>query len=58
VFAFHLVCTRCGGPLRPVAVVTERDAAARVLRHLDLATTPTPLAPARAPPGDDPAFTS
>jgi hypothetical protein len=58
VFAFQLVCARCGGPLRPIAVVTERDAAARVLRHLDLATAPPPLAPARAPPGEDPAFTS
>jgi hypothetical protein len=33
--------------------------AARVLRHLDLATAPPALAPARAPPrDDDPAFTS
>jgi hypothetical protein len=58
VFAFQLLCTRCGGPLRPIAVVTERDAAARVLRHLDLATAPPPLAPARAPPGEESAFTS
>jgi hypothetical protein len=57
VFAFDLICTRCGGRLRPIAVVTEREAAARVLRHLDLATAPPTLAPARATPGDDPALT-
>jgi hypothetical protein len=59
VFVFDLLCARCGGPLRPVAVGIERQAAARVLRHLDLATAPPALAPARAPPrDDDPAVTS
>jgi hypothetical protein len=58
VFAFDLICTRCGGPLRPIAVLTERESAARVLRHLELATQAPVLAPARAPPGDPSRFTS
>jgi hypothetical protein len=56
--AFDPICARGGGALRPIAVVTEREAAARVLRHLDLATAPPAFTPARAPPGDHAAFTS
>jgi hypothetical protein len=58
VFAFDRICTRCGGPLRPIAVVTERESAARGLRHLELATAAPVLAPARAPPGEDSNVTS
>jgi hypothetical protein len=58
VFAFDLIRARCGGPLRLVAGGIEQQAAARVLRHLDLSTAPPALAPVRAPPrDDDPAFT-
>jgi hypothetical protein len=53
VLAFDLICAGCGGPLRPVAAVIERDSAARVLPHLDLAIVP----PACAPLGEEPALT-
>jgi hypothetical protein len=53
VFAVELICPQRGGRLSPVAVVIEREAAARVLRHLDLSEEPPKLASARAPPGDD-----
>jgi hypothetical protein len=45
-----LACRRCGGRLRPVALIQQPEVIQRILRHLGLPTeTPSPL-PARAPP--------
>ena len=45
-----LACTRCGGRLRVVAVVTSAAVISKILTHLHLSTSPPPLSPARAPP--------
>jgi hypothetical protein len=45
-----LTCPRCGGRLRPFALIEEAAVISRILRHLGLPTeTPVPR-PARAPP--------
>ncbi len=45
-----LVCPRCGGRLRLIALIEEAAVIDRILRHLGLPTqTPAPRA-ARAPP--------
>jgi hypothetical protein len=51
-----LECPRCHGRLRVVAVITERDAARRILAHLGMPTEPPPIARARDPTDwdDDP----
>ncbi len=43
-------CHRCGGRMRLLALVTERNNIARFLRHLGEPTEPPPRAPARDPP--------
>ena len=45
-----LVCPRCNGPMRLIAVLTDPKIVAGILRHLDLPDTPPGVAPARAPP--------
>ena len=45
-----LVCPRCDGPMRLIAVLTEPKEVARMLRHLGLPTDPPTTASARAPP--------
>jgi hypothetical protein len=47
-------CPRCGDPLRVLAFLTEPDVTARILDHLGLPAAVPPIAPARAPPADDP----
>ena len=44
------VCSRCGGPMRLLALVHDPAAIARYMRHLREPTEPPPLAPARGPP--------
>jgi len=44
-----LACTKCGGRLRVLAVITEREAARRILEHLGQPTDAPPLARARDP---------
>ena len=44
-----LECPKCHGRLRVVAVITEREAARRILAHLGLPTEPPPVARARDP---------
>ncbi len=44
-----LVCPRCEGPMRLIAVLTDREIVGGILRHLGLPDT-LPVAPARAPP--------
>jgi hypothetical protein len=44
-----LVCDRCGGPMRILAVLPEGDATGAILEHLGLPTEP-PSPRAHAPP--------
>jgi hypothetical protein len=50
VFAFDLErCPACGrGTLRIIAAITHAEVLRKILRHLQLATDPPPIAPARA----------
>jgi hypothetical protein len=43
-----LTCTRCGSPMRILAVITEPEEVKKILRHL--------VKVGRAPPGLDPNF--
>jgi hypothetical protein len=50
-FAFDvLACPRCGGRLRPVALIQQASVVQRILRHLGLPTEVPEPRPARAPP--------
>ena len=43
--AYHLdvlVCPRCSGPMRMVAVITDERVAGKILRHLGLPTRSPP----------------
>jgi hypothetical protein len=44
-----LACAKCGGRLRVLAVITEREPVRRILAHLGLDTEAPPLARARDP---------
>jgi len=48
-----LECPKCHGRLRVMAVITERDAARRILAHLGLPTEAPPIARARDPSEDN-----
>jgi hypothetical protein len=47
-----MACAKCGGRLRVLAVITEREPVRRILAHLDLPTEAAPLAHARDPTDD------
>jgi hypothetical protein len=47
---FPLVCPKCGGEMRIIAVITEALAVRDILAHLGETTLPPRLAPARDPP--------
>ena len=47
-----MACAKCGGPLRMLAVITEREPVRRILAHLGLSTEVPPLARARDPTDD------
>jgi hypothetical protein len=47
-----LSCAKCGGRLRVLAVIIEREPVRRILAHLGLPTEATPLARARDPTDD------
>jgi hypothetical protein len=47
-----MACAKCGGRLRVVAVITEREPVQRILEHLGLPTEVTPPARARDPTDD------
>jgi hypothetical protein len=47
---FPLVCARCGGEMRIIAVITDAGAVREILSHLGKATSPPRLMKARAPP--------
>jgi hypothetical protein len=51
IFAIDILeCARCGGRMRVLCIITDRDVAAMILDHLDLPTTPPVALPARGPP--------
>ena len=45
-----LICPRCQGKMRLVAMVKEGKALEKILTHIGIDPTPPKLAPARAPP--------
>jgi hypothetical protein len=45
-----LQCLRCGGPMRIIAFILEREAIDRILRHIGEETEPPRVLPARGPP--------
>ena len=45
-----LLCPRCQGRMRLVAVIKDHGVAAKILRHLGLPTDVVDAAPPRAPP--------
>jgi hypothetical protein len=45
-----LTCPDCGGARRLIATITDELIVRRILNHLDLPSSPTTIAPARAPP--------
>ncbi len=44
-----LRCAKCGGALRVLSVITDREEIRRMLGHLDVAPDPAPLPRARDP---------
>ena len=48
-----LVCARCGGPRRVIAMIQDPATARRILHHLGLPASAPPIAPARPPPQVD-----
>jgi hypothetical protein len=52
VFAIEIErCEHCGGAVKIIACVQNRLAIAKILAHLNEISAPTPLPPARGPPG-------
>jgi len=52
IYELHpLLCPNCGNDLRIIAFITTTDTIERILEHIGEPTTPPPIAPARAPPG-------
>ena len=45
-----LTCPHCGGARRLIATITDGLVVRRILDHLELPSSPPPIAPARAPP--------
>ena len=45
-----LQCPRCGGPMRIIAFILEREAIERILRHIGEDIEPPAVLPARGPP--------
>jgi hypothetical protein len=51
-FGFEIVCTRCKGPLRLIALIKFEDVAKKILTAMHLPTEVPELHPARPPPGE------
>jgi hypothetical protein len=45
-----LQCPRCGGPMRIIAFILEREVIERILRHIGEDAEPPAVSPARGPP--------
>jgi len=57
VFAIDvLICPRCDGPRKLIALINDGLVVRKILEHLGLPTEPPPMAPARAPPEPEFAF--
>jgi hypothetical protein len=50
---FPLRCPECGHTMRILALLNDPTPIHAILQHLDLPTSPPPIAPARAPPQHD-----
>ena len=50
-FVDALVCTKCGGRMTVIALLTDPLVVRRVLEHLQIPATPPPIWPARSDPG-------
>jgi hypothetical protein len=51
VFAVDVrTCPDCGGARKLIAMITDGLVSRRILEHLELQSSPTTIAPARAPP--------
>ena len=53
VFGFAPTCPRCQAPMQTIQVVEDPLVIEKILLHLGLPTDLPPVAPARAPPGDE-----
>jgi hypothetical protein len=51
-FGFEILCTKCKGPLRLIALIKSEDVAKRILTALHLPVEVPELHPARPPPGE------
>jgi hypothetical protein len=47
-----LICSRCGGPVRIVAFITEAAPVQQILQHIGEPHEPPPLHPPRGPPNE------
>jgi len=50
-FRFELLCSKCKGPLRLVALIKSEEVAKKILTAMHLPTELPELHPARSPPG-------
>ncbi len=50
-FGFELLCSKCKGPLRLVALIKSEEVAKKILTAMHLPTEVPELHPARPPPG-------
>ena len=48
-----LLCPNCGGEMRIVGLINERDVIEKILRHLGLWEPSVRAVPARDPPGEE-----
>jgi hypothetical protein len=51
-FIDALFCTRCGGRMKGISLLTDPSVVKRILDYLEIASTPPPLSPARVPAPD------
>ena len=47
---FPLLCPKCGGQMRLIALITEGPQIKRILDHIGVDSEPPPISPARGPP--------
>jgi hypothetical protein len=52
-FGFELLCSKCKGPLRLVALIKSEDVPRQALTAMHVPTKVPELHPARPPPGTD-----
>ncbi len=47
---FPLICPKCGGEMKIIAFINEKDEVQKILKHLGVPTEPPKMAKARDPP--------